>query len=452
MIDRIFRPILQPGQSLQGNQLLVAKVLSALIVLGSLVFFLIALPARLDWLGNLALDARAVFTRATDLDQAVIDRYTALFPGVALTIEISVMLLYYLIATLIFSRRSEEWLGLITAAGLAAFALHITPTLHTWMGDDPSRIFIGSLAKGIGLGLAFLFLYLFPGGYYSPSWFRLFFLGWIVWVALWLANPGSLFSFRDPYTISVRGFVLLMTWWGIGVFSQLYRYAYISGPVERQQTKYITFGVAIVAISYVLYVPLREAMASLPQPELAQTVFQMVAPYVFLAMVALIPITIAFSILRYRLWDIDLIIRRTLIYSVLSATLAVIYLLIVISLQALVSDWMTGLPNIVLAGSTLVVVVLVNPLRRRIQNMIDRRFYRRKYDAEKALARFAALARDDADMQRLTLSIVNVIQEVLQPERVSVWLPVDEHVQISQPVQPIQHSELSSTRRYDEGQ
>lgn len=445
MINWILRPGLQPGQSLQGNQLLVAKVLSAMVVLGSLILFLIALPARLAWLADLAAEANVVFTRTTDLNQAVIDRYTSFFPGIALTIEIGVMLLYYLIATLIFSRRSEEWLGLITAAGLAAFALHITPTLHTWMGDDPTRIFIGSLAKGIGLGLAFMFLYLFPGGYYSPAWMRIFFLGWIVWVVLWLAKPESLFSFRDPYTISVEGSVLLMVWWGTGVFSQLYRYAFVSGPVERQQTKHIIFGIAIVATGYVLYVPLREAMARLPQPDLAQVVFQMVAPYVFLIMVAAIPITIAFSILRYRLWDIDLIIRRTLIYSILSVTLALIYLLIVVSLQALVSDWMAGLPNFVLAGSTLVVVILVNPLRRRIQDAIDRRFYRRKYDAEKALARFAALARDEADMQRLTLSILNVVQEVLQPEQVSIWLPADEDVKISRQAKLIR-SDVSFTR------
>jgi hypothetical protein len=451
MINWIMKPTLQPGQSLQGNQLLIARTLSGVAVAGSLILFLIALPQRLFWLVDLAAEAQAVFSQSTELEHTTIERVTGVFPSAALTIEIGVMLLYCLIALLIYSRRSDEWLGLLTAAGLATFALHITPTLHTWMGNDPSRIFIGSLAKGIGLGLAFLFLYLFPGGYYSPSWIRLFFLGWIIWVVLWLANPDSFFSFRDPYTIRVEGFLLLMSWWGIGVFSQIYRYAFISGPVERQQTKYITFGIAIVASGYVLYVPLREAMARLPQPELAQIVFQMIAPYFFLTMVAAIPITIAFSILRYRLWDIDLIIRRTLIYSILSATLVVIYLAIVITLQMLVSDWMADLPNYVLAGSTLIVVVLINPLRRRIQEAIDRRFYRSKYDAEKALARFAAMARDEADMERLTLAMMKVVQDVLQPERVSVWLPADEDLKLFAPTRPIR-PEPSFLRSHHEHQ
>ena len=423
MRNWILRPTLLPGQSLQGNQLLIARALSGMVMIASLALFLIALPARWSWLVSLADNAQVIFNQSTQMDLAVIARITGIFPSVALAIEVGVMFLYSLNAALIFTRRSDEWLGLLTAASLAAFALHIIPTLNTWMGVDPTNIFIGSLAKGIGLGLAFMFLYLFPGGYYSPTWMRLFFLAWIVWVVLWLIYPQSIFSFRDPYNINVQGFILLLAWWGIGVFSQIYRYAYVSGPVERQQTKFITFGVLIVAAGYVFYVPLRQALAGLVQPEPMQITFQMVAPYIYLLLVGTIPITIAFSILRYRLWDIDLIIRRTLIYSVLSATLAAIYLLIVVSLQALVSNWMTSLPSYALAGSTLVVVALINPLRRRIQQGIDRRFYRSKHDADKALARFATLVRDEADIQRISSAMVDVVQEVFQPEQVSLWLP-----------------------------
>jgi hypothetical protein len=129
----------------------------------------------------------------------------------------------------------------------------------------------------------------------------------------------------------------------------------------------------------------------------------------------------------------------------------VIYLAIVITLQMLVSDWMADLPNYVLAGSTLIVVVLINPLRRRIQEAIDRRFYRSKYDAEKALARFAAMARDEADMERLTLAMMKVVQDVLQPERVSVWLPADEDLKLFAPTRPIR-PEPSFLRSHHEHQ
>lgn len=418
----ILRPQLAPRQTLPGNWLLLARALSGFVILASLGLFLIALPERAAWLERLAAEARVMFLGAKMQFPGAIDRYLSIFPALALVVECGVMLLYCLNAALIYSRRADDWLALITAAGLASFALHITPTLHTWMGDDPTNILIGTLAKGVGLGLAFLFLYLFPGGYYSPGWMRLFFLVWIAWVALWLVNPDSVFSFRDPYTIDVKGFTLLMLWWGIGIFSQIYRFVYVSGPVERQQTKYVTFGATIVVIGYSAYVPLREAMARLPDPALAQMVFQMIAPYVFLIMVGAIPLTITFSILRYRLWDIDLLIRRTLIYSTLSATLVVIYVLLVISLQAVVSGWMQGLPNYALAGTTLAVVAMINPLRRRIQVGIDRRFYRRKYDAEKLVMSFGASLRDEVEIDRLAFRLLDAAEETLQPARVELWL------------------------------
>ena len=431
MLNWIRRPTLNPGQSLHGNQLLIARILSGLVIISSLVLFLVALPARIAWLNRMMLQAATVFQQDTSLGPTAIQAFIGFFLPIALAIEIGVMLLYFLTSALIFTRRSEDWLALLTAASFVAFALHIIPALNTWMGNDPIHIWIGSLAKGIGLGLAFLFLYLFPGGYYSPAWIRLFFPIWIVWVVVWLLKPDSVLSFRDPYTISVEGFILLMFWWGIGIFSQIYRFVYVSGPLERQQTKTLTFGATIVLIAYCAYVPLRESMTRLPHPELAQTVFQLVAPYVFLILIGAIPITITFSILRYRLWDIDLLIRRTLIYTILSVNLLVIYLLLVVSLQVLFSGWMEGLPNYALAGTTLAVVVLVNPLRRRIQDSIDRRFYRNKYNADKALESFAALARNEADIHRLTSSLVAVVQEVLQPEQISLWLPVSEESKVA---------------------
>jgi hypothetical protein len=423
MSNWIFRPSLLPGQSLHGNYLLLARILSGAVIMVSLVLFLIALPARWSWLKNFAAQAQVILSTSSGLDPEMTGKIIAFYPGLAVGIELSIMLLYCLIGALIYSRRSEEWLGLITAAGLAAFALHIIPTLNTWMSTDPTHVLIGSLAKGIGLGLAFMFLYLFPGGYYSPGWMRLLFLAWIVWVLLWLAWPESIFSFRDPYKISVQGFILLLAWWGTGVFSQIYRYVYVSSPIERQQTKFITFGVLIVAAAYVIYVPLREALAGLARPEPAYILFQMAAPYIYIILVGMIPIAIAFSILRYRLWDIDLIIRRTLIYSILSATLVIIYLVMVFALQALVTDRMASLPSYVLVGTTLVVVALVNPLRRRIQLAIDRRFYRNMHNAEKTLARFAIQARDETDVQRITFAMVEVVQEVFEPEQVSFWSP-----------------------------
>jgi hypothetical protein len=251
---------------------------------------------------------------------------------------------------------------------------------------------------------------------------RLFLMAWVGWVVLWLFNPDSLLSFRDPFTISVAGFWLLMLWWLIGVLSQIYRYWFVSSPLERQQSKYVFFGATIVFLGYGAYVPLREAMAHQPGPQLAQLLFQMIAPYVFLAMVGSIPVTIAFSILRYRLFDIDIIIRRTLVYGALTALLALMYFSSVVFLQTLFTVLGGEQSRTAIVISTLGIAALSSPLRQRIQRGIDRRFYRNRYDSEKALLVFGESVRNEVNLDRLCENLAATVDETIQPSSVSLWL------------------------------
>lgn len=132
---------------------------------------------------------------------------------------------------------------------------------------------------------------------------------------------------------------------------------------------------------------------------------------------------IGVALLRHRLYDVDLVIRRTLQYSLLTGLLALVYFGGVVTLQAGFRA-MTGQTNSPLTTvlSTLAIAALFTPIRRRVQNFIDRRFYRKKYNAEQALAQFAAVARDEVDMDRLTDAMLRVVQESVQPEKVSLWL------------------------------
>jgi hypothetical protein len=134
-----------------------------------------------------------------------------------------------------------------------------------------------------------------------------------------------------------------------------------------------------------------------------------------------IPVVIAIAILRHHIFDIDIIIRRTLVYSTLTLTLGLVYIGCILVSRTLVAPLIGG-SELAIVASTLAIAALFNPLRRRIQNAIDRRFYRRKYDAAKVLAAFGATVRDETDLEQLSAEMLRVVDETMQPEFVGLWL------------------------------
>jgi hypothetical protein len=262
---------------------------------------------------------------------------------------------------------------------------------------------------------------------------------WVIWLAvgMWLffvvlgsfsdtlvPTSGGDWSLPNPI-----GFIPIEVWngplmiiWGIGlltmvsasVVSLFMRYRRAQ-TVEREQIKWLLFAGAFFVAVYGLTFFLSSAEESPLDNGLTNLLF-------VLSILAF-PVAIAIAIFRYRLYDIDVVIRKTLLYAVLTALLALVYFGSVILLQGLFSR-LAGVQQSTLAVvvSTLAIAALFTPLRRRIQDAIDRRFYRKKYNAQQVLAQFAVTARDETDLDALLAELVRVVDETLQPEHVSVWL------------------------------
>ena len=288
---------------------------------------------------------------------------------------------------------------------------------------------VTGLGNQVSLALAPFLLLLFPTGKLPSRRWRP--LAWIsalsgatIAVLVFLFdNPDKAGGLIGIMAVSVV--LVIFATFALSALSLLFRYRKASG-VERQQLKWFTFAAILSAsllvgqtLAWWVSLPIVYFLGGSPLTlnpsleNLLNTAFTM-----------LLYAAVGIAILRHRLYDIDLIINRTLVYAVLTAMLALVYLGCVATAQT-VFRALTGQeqqPQLVIVASTLVIAALFNPLRRRIQSFIDRRFYRNKYDAQETLEGFSARLRDEVDLESLESDLVSVIRETVRPEHTSLWL------------------------------
>jgi hypothetical protein len=390
---------------------------------------LIAVPsfyatARLVCAGGPTCHNGVQFSTAIQLtaDQAHQLAALGLSPSFAAAYQIALQLFCMLICTvlalLIFWRRSDDRMALFGSFTLVTFG-GATFSIMTEVLAPRSLLWYLLVAFLYFLGQVCIvtFFLLFPSGRFVPRWTRWIALANAAWYAYALFRPPFAFTSTRPGGLE---FLLVLP---IVVIAQIYRYQRRSTPRERQQTKWVVFGVAIALLGFVGLLVLGNLF--LP-PTLGDSVWfgLFVGQPVINGFLLLIPLSIGVAILRSRLWDIDTLINKALVYGLLTGLLAGVYVGLVIGLESLIGLFARGASqqSIVLVVSTLVIAALFQPLRHRIQQIIDRRFYRKKYDATKTLAAFSATLRNEVDLQELREQLLAVVQETMQPAHVSLWL------------------------------
>lgn len=385
-----------------------------ILLMGLTIVFTLIYPSSEDRVGNaINLAVLVLFVAAFQTVGAVIafrrpeNPIGWVFSGMGLALVVAVF----------FGNYAQY--GLVVEPG----ALPLARTA-AWVGN---WIWLVALAP---LGF---FLLLFPDGRPPSARWRL--VAWLLAAALacWAVSqalmPGPMVnagheSLDNPYGIEALGEVFAV----VGVVSGLALLAAVllsavsvvirfrrSGGEERRQIEWVAYAATLVALVLVLQLSVE---ALFPRADLLYEILALVLVVAFTG----VPIAAGVAILKYRLYGIDVLINRTLVYGSLTATLALVYLGSVASLQHAFRALTGSGSQLVVVASTLAIAALFNPLRRRIQAFIDRRFYRKKYDARKTLADLGARLRDETDLDSLGASLLAATRKTVQPEHASLWL------------------------------
>jgi hypothetical protein len=337
----------------------------------------------------------------------------------SLVAALAFALIFAVVGALVASRRPENPIGWIMCGAGLAYAVggvsvsYVESTLAGGDGDAlrSAADWVSEWVWMLGIGPAVTFLpLLFPNGRLPSERWRP--VAWAAAVGLGVMVAGLVLP--DAWKAAevaagVGGLVLVLS--AIASIASLVFRFRRAPQVERNQLKWLTYAAALVGVAVVAGV-LAEATVG-TSDEFSNTLVS--------ASIATLPVCIGIAILRHRLYDIDVVINRTLVYGALTATLAAAYAGGVLLLQLALSP-LTEESDLAIAGSTLAVAALVRPMRGRIQELVDRRFYRRRYDAARTLQAFGTRLRDQVELDALSLELRGVVSDTMQPAHVSLWL------------------------------
>ncbi len=260
------------------------------------------------------------------------------------------------------------------------------------------------------MGPAFAMVLLtFPTGRFAPRWTWLLLLLWLVQIVLF-----GIIERSSPLLFTAERLLVYGSTYAV----LFYRSRHFYTHVQRQQTKWLLYGFVPFSLLYIL----SGALQSLPALNTPTSLYLIVGPIIEVLSYLIVPVAIGIALLRYRLWDIDVLIHRTLVYGLLTTTLLSIYLVLVFGGQSLLTSFFGSGNEVAPVISTLVVAALFQPLLKLVQQVVDRRFYRSKYDAARVVAHFNETLQQEVDLDQLCGQLLTVVQETVQPTSLSLWL------------------------------
>lgn len=407
---------------LHGWPLVIARILVFTAMAATVGLFVLALP---DNLTSLAIPCttpvnqavRSLFFTQCLIESAQVAPLARLgitphtLAPVAIAFSCLALFLAEGAAAVLLWRRSNDWIALLVALTFILAPMDLTPVLNLLQARTGVLQAPAGLLSAAGSLAILLLLVLFPSGRFVPSWL------WIPSLLLVLTQIPALEAFL-PLEIGELLFAGLLVCIGA---SQIYRYRWDSTPVQRQQTKWVMYGfILLIGVNQLFWLPY-VLIPTLHQPD---SLYSLLAYPDDFFMLSVVVVTFSIAVLRHRLWDIDALINKTLVYGALTGILGALYACLVLGLQALLRTIMgqAGQEPIALVISTLVAFFIAQPLRKRIQMLIDRRFYRQKYDAEKALAAFTTALRNEVALSHMHEQLLAVVQETMQPTSLSLWV------------------------------
>jgi hypothetical protein len=419
-VDRAVAPPVT-NTRLSGRWLILARIAWFVVVLPALVLWIVYIP--LGYAHYLTVCTQSFCQRQLATPEMVQALHSA---GLSLQFYALYMSSFQILFTLVFCvigiiivwRKSDDWMALLVSITLIVFGTVLTTDYQQLASTYPITRVPGDVLQFL-FTLPLLVILLFPNGRFVPRWTR-----WLALAGLLFAIGGSFFPASPlntqnlPTTVNI---VLALGIIGTLVFAQIYRYFRVSTLTQRQQTKWVILG---IIVTFIFIITLDIFVTLNPDFTQVRSLDFLLATATYYFAFSIVPLSIAFSILRYRLWDIDLLIKRTLVYTTLTAILALIYFGCVVILQHLLNGvtGQVGQSPLVIVASTLAIAALFHPLRRRIQKIIDKRFYRRQYDAAKIIAAFSDTLRNEVDLEQLREQLVTIVQETMQPSHVSLWV------------------------------